>query len=355
MGEFIAAGSPCEAFERFREEVKCEVDAALATWLDARGAEARRLGADVDAMSAAARTLVVRGGKRLRAVLLAAAYVACGGDGGARAVAMAGVSLELLQGYLLIHDDWMDGDDVRRGGPSVHAALRTCFGSLRAGEVAGILAGDYTAALAQQALFEVPLPPARVVEAAQIFAKTQVDVTCGQLLDVRAMAEAPEAVEVMHSLKTGSYTVHGPIGMGAALAGASADTRATLGDFARPLGIAFQLRDDLLGTFGDPKTTGKPQGSDLLRGKRTALVVELERDAEGRRLLPRVFGVDDASADEVKAVVARMISSGARARVEARLLALMRQSAAALEPLELVAAGKEVLRGAVLALGERER
>ena len=128
-----------DAFGPFVAQVRAEIDAWLERWLAARVEEARGRGAAVEAVADAGRELVLRGGKRVRAALLAAAYEACGGDGSQRVVA-AGAALELLQGYLLTHDDWMDGDDVRRGGPSVPALMRERFG--KHGDAMSVLAGD---------------------------------------------------------------------------------------------------------------------------------------------------------------------------------------------------------------------
>ena len=158
----------------------------------------------------------------------------------------------------------------------------------------------------------------------------------------------------MHDLKTGSYTVRGPVALGAALAGASANVAHALDAYARPLGIAFQLRDDLLGSFGDPKTTGKPVGTDLRRGKQTALIVALRGDAEGARIMDRVLGVEDAPQDEVDALLARIVASGAKARVEARLEALVAEATRALGAVTLAPDARAVLDGAAAALGIRE-
>jgi len=160
---------------------------------------------------------------------------------------------------------------------------------------------------------------------------------------------------VTYTLKTSSYTVRGPLLLGAALAGAPAATRAALERHARPLGIAFQLRDDLLGAFGDPAVTGKPVGADLRRGKRTALVVEMEKDPHGSHLLERVLGVNDAPEEEVLAVGRRMVESGARARVEARVTALLDEAMGALDDQAVPPALCHVLTGAAVALGHRER
>src|SRR5262249_35591955 len=157
-----------------------------------------------------------------------------------------------------IHDDWMDDDDMRRGGPSVHAMLRARFGSTapasasasapasasaavsgpNPGDAGAILAGDHASALAQQALFAVPRPPERVLEAARLFARIQEDVILGQLLDLRGASGS--SVEAMHDLKTGSYTVRGPLCLGAVLAGAPESVKEGLVRFAAPLGVAFQ-------------------------------------------------------------------------------------------------------------------
>jgi geranylgeranyl diphosphate synthase type I len=348
-------GTSAAAFAAFLADVRAMVDAELTRVLDARVEAAARWASPLVAVTGALRSLTLRGGKRFRAALLAAAYEACGGQGGAKTVAMAGAALELLQTYLLIHDDWMDGDDVRRGGPSVHAFLRGEFGSEHVGDTSAILAGDHASALAQELVLEGPLPADRLLAAAREFARIQEDVVYGQLLDVHAAVDDGLAVERMHELKTGSYTVRGPLVMGALLAGADAAQCDGLCAFARPLGVAFQLRDDVLGTFGDPGQTGKPSGNDIRRGKRTALIAELEGDAEAEALLPRVFGRADADEDALAALVVRIEASGARARVEARLDALLAESVRLLADVPLLPEGRRLLEGAVHALGLRER
>jgi geranylgeranyl diphosphate synthase, type I len=341
-------------FFQLAARVRAEVEAELARTLDEAKARAQAAGPRAHDVVAALAELATRGGKRLRAVLVAAGYEACAGQGGATTVTLAGVAVELLQAYLLIHDDWMDQDDVRRGGPSVHAHLRGVLGDARLGEVAAILAGDYGSALAQSTLMRVPLPAERVLEAARVFARIQEDVVTGQVLDVLDVGAAAGPVEVKHDLKTGSYTVRGPLALGAALAGASPAARATLDRFAAPLGIAFQLRDDVLGTFGDAKATGKPTGTDLREGKRTALVEEAEKDRDASRLLARVLGVADAPDHEVAALVARLVACGAKARVEARIDGLLAEAGATLDASQFTAHARAVLGGAARALASRE-
>lgn len=352
----IEPAQDLDAFRRFLEEVRVAVDRALARALEERVAAAALLATDLRDVEGALQALVLRGGKRFRAALTAVAYEGAGGEGGWPRVLGALVSFELLQGYLLIHDDWMDEDDVRRGGPSVHAALRKRFGSDRDGDVGAILAGDLACAYAQAALLEVPLPPERLLAAARELAGIQVDVIHGQLLDTRAGARAVGEVEAMHALKTGSYTVRGPLRLGALLAGQN--NTLALDAFAAPLGVAFQLRDDLLGAFGDPERTGKPRGGDFRQGKRTSLVLELEATGAGKDALAKVLGDRHASDADVARLVTLLIETGARARVEERLDALLQAARARLDDAALGwlrPHARAVLRGAIVALGDRER
>src|ERR1019366_8436089 len=190
------------------------------------------------------------GGKRLRGVLLAAAYEGCGGEDRG-AILPALVSFELLPGYLLTHDDWIDDDDVRRGGPTVHAALRNAFDTAREADVFAVLAGDFAAALSLRALCSCPLPENRVARAARAMGEMLRNVVLGQMFDVRGTVERQgekmrETLDRVYELKTASYTVTGPMTIGATLAGASETVVRDLALAARPLGIMFQLKDDLL-------------------------------------------------------------------------------------------------------------
>ncbi|MBS2014227.1 MAG: polyprenyl synthetase family protein [Deltaproteobacteria bacterium] len=355
-----------EAFRALLDDVRRRVDADLEAWLRPRVAKAKAVSAEAGAAAEAVQGLTLRGGKRMRAALVHAGFVACGSAAGAThdpeaalPTMPAMLAVELLQTYLLIHDDWMDDDDVRRGGPSVHVALGERLGGKRLGDAAAVLAGDLACGYAQDALLESKLPADRVLGAARAFARIQEDVVTGQLAEMASAGaagrSAAPSVETIHELKTASYTVTGPLALGAHLAGASESRIAELARYGRPLGIAFQLRDDLLGTFGDPSATGKPVGNDIRQGKRTALVVELRGDAKAEALLARVLGRDDASDDDVAEVVRAMESTGAKARVEARVAELLGEARAALEAMGLNddAPASLWLSGAVRALGER--
>lgn len=336
-------------FLEFLECIRAQIDERLHALLTAEIADAERYGADVKAMLGAGKDLALRGGKRFRAALCAVAYQGVSPEADMEPALDAGLALELLQAYLLIQDDWMDGDLERRGGPSAHAALIQLFGNEHLGASSAILAGDYLWGLAVHTLASAKVAADRAVKAIQLFSKVHNDVVIGQQLDMLGRASD---VEMMHTLKTGSYTVRGPLLLGATLAGADASVLHALEAYARPMGVAFQLRDDLLGMYGTTKQTGKPEGSDLRAGKKTALIAEAESrlDAQGKELLARVFGAADASLQNLKETAAAIEACGARNAVETRLKLLCSEAESLALALPLDTQAREILAGAAAAL-----
>jgi len=300
--------------------VRAEVDRVLGRRLDTL---LGRLAAHGVAPTAAALSdFVMRGGKRFRAALVMVGYA--GTDAGAprEPAVAAGAAFELLHAYLLVQDDWMDGDAVRRGGPTVHSALGPRYGSDSIGAASAILASDFAWGLALELLGGVDVASSCVLRAMRELLAAHEDVVLGQQLDVLACAgKHLHDVERMHELKTASYTVRGPLLVGACLAGAPAGALRALARFASPLGVAFQLRDDLLGVFSDEQHTGKPFASDLRAGKRTAVTVLAERFAgeSGSEVYARVLGNPAATRAELRMAADWLGRSGVRAQVEDRL------------------------------------
>ena len=331
--------------------VQSEVDQRLRGFLETRLDVARRHGPEVVEMVSAVRDLCLRGGKRLRPALLVAGYRAASERAALEPALDAGVALELLQAYLLIHDDWMDGDLVRRGGPAVHAHLAKRFRSQHKGHASGILAGDYASAVALEALSQVEMKPSAALPAFACFAEMQLDAIAGQQLD---LIGGDYDVELAYQLKTGSYTVRGPLRLGGILASAGPKTLLALDRFALPIGVAFQLRDDLLSAFGEPKRTGKPLGNDLRAGKRTALLAAALRLSRGKDLkaLKSVIGNGEASDAELRAALSVLETSGARATIEERITELTRAGLAELGR-GVSRQGLELLTGATEALTAR--
>lgn len=331
---------------------KLTVDGRLSEILAAERRRAKLGGRDVAAMVDALAELCLRGGKRLRAALVVTGFQAASEREQPGPAIEAGVALELLQSYFLVHDDWMDGDDLRRGGPSVHAALTRRFGSERLGAMSGILAGDYLVGLAARTLGRAGIPAERLPATLECFGDMQLDAVAGQQLDVVARDADPELV---NELKTGSYTVRGPLRLGALIAGARKSTIDALDRFAMPAGVAFQLADDLSSAFDESSVTGKPFGGDLRAGKRTVLLALARSRARGadRRLLLAAAGNPRASERQLRAAAAAMERCGARQLVEARVEQLQQQARSALTGARLTRSGRELLADAASVLAER--
>ncbi len=284
------------------------------------------------------RDFTLRGGKRLRALLLLAGYhVATGRD--PRRVLDAAAALEHFQSWMLIHDDIMDHAEERRGGVPVHRALeRQHRAEARIGEAEdyglgiGITLGDVEEPLTVEALLTVPVPgPARLAALAEYVRMTRLT-AYGQLLDVRVGTVEPGAVAesdvlTVHRLKSAFYTVVSPLRIGARLGGARAATVDDLEAFGSDVGVAFQLRDDVLGAGFDAGAAGK-SANDLVEGKRTLLVVrawatgsDADRDA-----LRRVLQHRTASPEEIAAAQQAIRRSGSLDYSERKIAALTQRA-----------------------------
>lgn len=339
---------------RWLEDVRALIDARLASHFARERERAAALSPEGGSLNDAIATLTMRGGKRLRPALLVAAFRSVDEAAPLDDAIEAGAALELLQSYLLIHDDWMDHDEERRGGPSVHAALRDANGNdAHLGASLAVLAGNLASAHAWALLTGIGGPEARLREAIDVFIAIHREVVLGQQLDLLGSKD----VSRMQQLKTGSYTVRGPLALGAVLGGASAAQHEALARFGGPIGEAFQMRDDLLGAFGDPRETGKPAGNDLRAGKRTALINAAEERASESdlALLRSVLGRADASDSEVGLALEVLERSGAKAAVESRLRALLDEALETLSSAPLAETGVTMLRELAELLAVRSR
>jgi geranylgeranyl diphosphate synthase type I len=320
--------------------------------LDARVESTRALGPEVQALAREVKRLAMLGGKRLRPALVVAGVRMVSDTAKLEGALDAGVALELLHTYFLIHDDWMDGDRVRRGGPSVHVALAERFRSEHKGNASAILAGDYAVALACDAMARLKVEPARLRGAFSAFAEMQLGAVAGQQLD---MVGQGKDVELGYALKTGSYTVEGPLRLGAQLAGAKPATLQALSRYARPAGVAFQLRDDLLSLFGDPAETGKPLASDLMSGKRTLLLRLALRRGKPKELsvIHKVLENTRAKEPALRAALSAMEATGAPALVEKRIAELSEKALSELQGAGVSKTGRALLTDATQALCSR--
>lgn len=352
MSTTSSTAAPSE--KDFVLEVRDATDAHLRAFFAARRADLRASAPEAELLALGLEDLTMRGGaKRLRPAVLVAAQRAIRPDARLSDVVAACAGLEVLQSYLLVHDDWMDGDLERRGGPSVHVMLREQVGQAHLGDALAVLAGDLGNAWAWDLVIESAARAPSASAVLSVFSRMQRDVVAGQALDLRASKD----VTRMQQLKTGSYTVDGPLALGATLAGASAAQLEGLARFGVPIGEAFQVRDDLLGTFGDTSVTGKPVGNDLRAGKRTAIVREAETSLpeSERAALTRVFGRADASDADIRAAMQLLEQTGVRSRVETRLESLLQASLAALDAAPIDPRGRGLLAGLARKIARRDQ
>ncbi len=340
------------------------IQEALDEFLEGMAARLEPLGPDARRLLDAARASVA-GGKRFRAAFCYWGYRAVRPDPADEpALVRACAALELLHASALVHDDYMDASDTRRGRPATHRAFEAEHRGDRwrgdpeqYGAAGAILLGDLLLSWADEMLRRCGLPDGPVGAALDIFDLCRTEVIAGQFLDVsaqaRGSADVDTAMTVLRS-KSAKYSVERPLHVGAALAGGEPATLAELSAYGLPLGEAFQLRDDLLGVFGDAGTTGKPAGDDLVEGKRTVLVA-LALDAappEEAALLDRSLGtsLDEPQVERLRGIID---ASGAHAQVEAVISDLVELSLAALDRARVDEGAREVLRGLAAAATDR--
>ncbi|MGK3648083.1 polyprenyl synthetase family protein [Pseudarthrobacter enclensis] len=280
------------------------------------------ISSDIDPIMGSISNLVT-GGKRLRALMCYWGWRGAGGEAGAAEVVTAGAALELFQAAALIHDDIIDRSDTRRGGPSVHRRFSQlhesqgwALDSERFGQAAAILAGDLCLSFSEEAFTDIGDRAASGSRARLIFNLMRAEVMAGQYLDileevagpVRDRAGAVSRAQSIIRFKSAKYSTEHPLALGGALAGGTNDLLRGYSAFALPLGEAFQLRDDVLGVFGDPLTTGKPAGDDLREGKRTVLValaLDQAAPAESEFIDARLGSPDltDGDVQEIRRII----------------------------------------------------
>jgi len=312
------------------EAVSRPLDELLGDFLDSQVAQLRGIDPRLGSVGHEIADLVAVGGKRLRPAFVYWGHRATGAPHDPALFALGG-AVELLHTFALVHDDVMDRSAWRRGRPAVHASLAALHDaeglsgdSAWFGVGGAILAGDLAFVWADRLLERAALPPEPLARARRVFTELRVEVMAGQYLDLRLAAEpaatGSDALRVA-LLKSGRYTVTRPLQMGAAVAGCPERLDACLVGYGDAIGLAFQLRDDVLGLFGDPGTTGKGALEDLREGKRTLLVLKaLElAGAAQRSALLSVLGDPDLDADDAQRARAVVVDTGALEFVEDEL------------------------------------
>jgi len=349
------------------DQIRREVASALDIFLARQRAVLAVIGDDLLPCVQATEELLA-GGKRLRPAFCYWGWRAAGGED-CPAIYTAAASLELLHASALIHDDVIDASDTRRGRPAVHRQFSARLAATNPeaaepfGTGAAILIGDMLLSWTDE-MYQSSGFPADVLRRGQrAMDAMQTEVAAGQYLDILSQARRSTSVaEAMRVIifKTAKYTIERPLQLGALLAAtspaAAEAVTAVCTGYGIPLGIAFQLRDDLLGVFGDPARTGKPATGDVSEGKRTVLMaLARERATAGQaRLLDQHVGdraLTPAGAAAVRAVLA---DTGAVDECEALISANVKEAIAALDGAPVTDEAKAALAALATAATDRQ-
>ncbi|OLL71244.1 Geranylgeranyl pyrophosphate synthetase [Pseudonocardia sp. Ae168_Ps1] len=335
------------------------VERVLAGYLDRRRTDVLGVDPAVAQAADALAGFVLGGGKRLRPTFAWWGWRGAGGDPGsdhAQAVLTAVASLELIQACALVHDDLMDASSTRRGRPTVHVEFARTHAAndwsgppARFGAAVAILVGDLAQVWADDMFHSAALPDGAHGRAAEPWRAMRTEVLAGQYLDVLAQASGDTAESTalqIDRFKTAAYTVERPLHLGAAIAGAEPQVVNAYRRYGADIGVAFQLRDDLLGVFGAPRVTGKPAGDDLREGKRTLLVAaglqraEQRGDPAAREAITAALGdpgLPDDALDRARSALAEL---GAVQAVEQRIAALTGSALDALDAAPVAEPGR---------------
>jgi geranylgeranyl diphosphate synthase, type I len=314
----------------------------LREYMSARRRDAAYIGADFSVLTGALEEFVLSGGKRLRPAFAYWGWRAVTDDPDPLNPEMLRLfaALELLHACALVHDDVIDESATRRGLPTVHMRFADAhrgsswLGSARQfGVSAAILLGDLALVWADDIVATAELSRDARRRLQQVWADIRTEVLAGQYLDIVAEASGAASIAsamTVNTYKTASYTVSRPLQMGVAAAADRPDVLVAFHEFGTNLGVAFQLRDDVLGVFGDPAVTGKPSGDDLRSGKRTVLLAEAaelaqQRDPAAAELLRTSIGTE-LSEDQVRELCEVIITVGALSAVESRIDTLTRRA-----------------------------
>jgi geranylgeranyl diphosphate synthase type I len=336
------------------KSVRSAVEEELSIFLNRESAYLNSISSDLSPVSDSLTSFLLDSGKRLRPLFAYAGFAAAGG-GLEKSVTRAMAALELLQACALIHDDLMDGSDTRRGKPSIHRHFESVHVQEQLdgfapqyGLSAAVLLGDLALVWSDQMLNTAGLTTEQYARVMPFYNEMRVELMAGQFLDIHEQTQKDTSVDRSMKIaryKSGKYTIERPLHLGAAMTSGSKEITHAHSAYGLPLGEAFQLRDDLLGVFGDPSVTGKPAGDDLREGKRTVLIAmtnERQSDAQ-REMARKFFGKPDIDAAGVGILQEIIESTGARAELEATIDRLTEESLTAAQSQVFTDDGKALL------------
>jgi len=338
--------------------VREQIQGELTSYLTLQREYLSGIGSELIPVCDALESFLLEGGKRLRPLFAFAGFAATGKNV-TPADIRAFTSLELLQACALIHDDLMDRSDTRRGKPAIHRHFENlhqqeAMNGLadQFGEAAAVLLGDLALVWSDHLLHTSGVSSDALLSALSVHDEMRIELMAGQYLDVREAGERSPSVDRSLRIaryKSGKYTIERPLHLGSALAITDANQRKALTNilsaYGLPLGEAFQLRDDMLGIFGDPSVTGKPAGDDIREGKRTVLMaMTLERaDQVTSAKIQSALGREDLRADEIEEIRELITRTGAVKVVEDLIDGLLSNALTAANSAEIAPSARELL------------
>lgn len=316
-------------------DIADRVDARLRAFLAAERTRWVEFDADLTVVFDELERMVVGGGKRLRPVFTYWGFVGAGGRPDEPRVIDAGAAFELLHAFALFHDDIMDGSVTRRGAVATHEAMQAehrargwSGDARRFGDGSAILIGDLSFVYADMLL--AGLGP----RGWQMWNELRVELNVGQYLDMLGSAQnerRPDKAARICRYKSAKYTIERPLHLGALLADENTALLDAYSRYGLPLGEAFQLRDDVLGVFGDSSITGKPVGDDLREAKPTPLMaLALQKASGAQRSVLEMVGRQPLNETEIGRVQQAIVDSGALAEMESTITRLTNEAIAAI-------------------------
>lgn len=322
------------------------VNANLAKIIDEKIGQARHISEDYAQLWESIKLTALAGGKRIRPYLVSLAFTSYGGDPNSEDLLRAATAVEVFHVAILIHDDIIDRDFKRHSSKNMSGLYQDKYAPFiknkndldHHANGAAILGGDLLIAESFNLLNSLKVDAETKIDVLGVFYQAVFDVCGGELLDVEASIKKKHSETLTISeFKTASYSFVGPLLIGASLAKASGEEQTKLRYFAKALGIAYQLKDDLLGTFGDQEKTGKTNVGDIREAKQTYLITEFYRLASNKdkRLFKSFFGNSNLSDIDYLRVKELLISSGAKAACEDKIINLKTEAEGFLSSLNI--------------------
>ncbi|MFA4996326.1 MAG: polyprenyl synthetase family protein [Patescibacteria group bacterium] len=347
------------------KKFKTELEKVLCKYLNGQIKESAKISLELKMLSEAVEDMTMRGGKRIRAALFYYSYLAHGGKDEKEALTVS-MAMELMQTFLLIHDDIIDNDSLRRGGPTAHKSFeknadqfdkevdKRLFGISGA-----LLAGDLACSMSNEIIANSKFKPKNVVRALKEFNQVYALEFYGEFLDIYSEAQngiAERDVVLIHKLKTVPYTFSGPIKMGAILAGADETKLKKLDTYIVSLGVAFQIQDDILGMFGSEEKLGKSTFSDLREGKKTLLTLDALKyaDHKQRKIIVKNLGNSAVGFSELEQVRKIVIETGALDRSKEIVQKYVQKAIKSIESSNMKNKSKDFFIGVAKYMAERD-